>query len=181
MRAPKLAVIRLSDSEKHISKAKIPVEVEREDGTLLMGFMFVSPQSRLSDTINDSREFLPFEDSTGKFVLLCKSSLITVTPLKQDRETYEGNDPFRILEVPEDISVAALKKSYFKLCVEHHPDKLKSLGLPEEFIELANIRMSRINEAFQRAVKLRTFAIEEAREEAEENAEPEAEAEPAAT
>lgn len=155
----------MSDPEQRISKVKLPVEIEQDDGTVLMGFVFVSPQGRLSDTINDARPFLPFETSTGKFCVFRKSALLSVTPLNQEREVYEGNDPFRLLGVDEDTSIADLKKTYFKLCIDQHPDKLKGMGLTEEFIELANIRMARINEAFQRAVKIKTFADAEAAKE----------------
>lgn len=148
----------MSDPDKKIAKQKLPVEIERDDGTLLMGFVFISPQGRLSDLINDSRTFLPFESSSGKFSLLSKSSLLSVAPLNQEREIYEGNDPFQVLGLSEEISLAELKRTYFKLCIDHHPDKVKGLGLPDEFVELANIRMARINEAFQRAFKLKAFA-----------------------
>lgn len=148
-------------ADDKIAKAKLPVEIERADGSQLMGFVFTKPQGRLSDLVNDSRSFLPFESSSGRFCLLSKASLLTITPLNQERETYEGNDPFRILGVTEDINLGDLKKAYFRLCLDHHPDKIKGLGLPDEFIELANIRMARINEAFQRAFRLKSFAEEE--------------------
>lgn len=63
--------------------------------------------------------------------------------------------PYDVLEVSKDISDADLKKHYRKLVAENHPDKLVARGVPEEFIKLANEKLSSINEAYDEIQKLR--------------------------
>ena len=42
----------------------------------------------------------------------------------------------------------AITKRYKVLIKEYHPDRLQGLGLPKEFIQLANKKLSSINEAY---------------------------------
>ena len=44
------------------------------------------------------------------------------------------------------IQISELKKKYYKLAKEYHPDTLVSKGLPDEFLKFANERLSSINE-----------------------------------
>lgn len=155
----------MSDEDK-ILKNKLPVEIERDDGSLLMGFLFVGQTARLSDLLNDKRVFLPFETSLGKFFALKKESIVTVTPLDQAQESYEGQDAYRILGVTQSMSFVEIKQAYIRLCTEHHPDKIRGLGLADEYVELANLTLSRINEAFQRIAKASQAAHAEAATEA---------------
>ena len=39
-------------------------------------------------------------------------------------------------------------KKYRSLIKEYHPDRLQGLGLPRDFIQLANKKLSSINEAY---------------------------------
>lgn len=161
----------MSDPESRVTKVKIPVEIERDDGATLTGFLFSGQTTRLSDLMNDNRKFLPFETPLGKFSTIKKESILSVTPLKQARQVYGGNDPYRILGVSEETSFAEMKEAYLQLTTEHHPDKIRGMGLADEYVELANMKMSRVNEAFQRIAKLRATAAkaEEERESAATN------------
>ena len=55
---------------------------------------------------------------------------------------------------PSD-SDGEIKKKYFKLVKEYHPDTLISKGLPEEFLKFANERLANINKSYDRIVKIR--------------------------
>lgn len=57
-------------------------------------------------------------------------------------------DPYKILGVTRNTDFADIKKAYRKLVMENHPDKLIARGVPEEFIEIANEKLARINAAF---------------------------------
>ena len=140
-------------SEDKITKVKLPVEIVLDDGKIMTGFLFLGQTARLSDTMNDNRIFMPFETALGKFCTLKKAAIVSVTPLDQNREFYDGNDPYRILGVSENTSYVEIKQTYIRLCTEHHPDKIRGLGLADEYVELANLTLSRINEAFQRITK----------------------------
>ena len=65
-----------------------------------------------------------------------------------------AND-YKILQCSASDSSEEIKKKYFKLVKEYHPDTLVSKGLPEEFLKFANERLANINKAYDRIIKYR--------------------------
>ena len=68
-----------------------------------------------------------------------------------------GPDPYKILGVGREASVAQIKRAYRKLMSQHHPDKLVSRGLPEEMVELAKEKARDINQAYDQIKQSRGF------------------------
>lgn len=64
-------------------------------------------------------------------------------------------DPYAILGVSRADSDTQIKASYRRLAVENHPDKLMADGLPQEFIDLANDRLAKINAAYDQICEQR--------------------------
>jgi DnaJ-domain-containing protein 1 len=142
----------ISDSQK-IPKEKLEVEIELDDGRSMMGTVYISPRGRLTDMLNDERMFMPFETADGRFMALKKSALRSAAPLTDGKKAYEGNDPFEILGVSANASLDEIKQAYHRLCAENHPDRLGGMGLSQDYVELANVRMARINDAYRRIQK----------------------------
>ncbi|MCF8474315.1 MAG: TerB family tellurite resistance protein [Emcibacter sp.] len=67
----------------------------------------------------------------------------------------DSSDPYTILGVTREATVKEIKLAYRKLIKEHHPDILASQGLPQEFIEVANAKLSVINVAYDQIEKER--------------------------
>lgn len=65
------------------------------------------------------------------------------------------DDPYAILGVARDADMATIKTAYRKLVRENHPDALIAKGLPQEFIDLAQEKMSALNAAYERIEKER--------------------------
>ncbi len=143
------------ESDEKISKWKIEVQVELDNGTRLLGFLFVNPTQRLSDLLNDQRSFLPMQTADGLIVQLAKSTIAKVVQLDQKAEAEAITDPYDILGVSPRVSDEKLKESYHALCNGYHPDKLVSVGVAPEFIDLANSRITRIIDAYRRVRNLR--------------------------
>ncbi len=76
-------------------------------------------------------------------------------PLDQHIEQDKISDPYDILGVPPSVSDEDLNKFYHKVCTENHPDKVRSSGLSPQFAEMANSRMVRINDAYERILSMR--------------------------
>ncbi len=64
-------------------------------------------------------------------------------------------DPYEVLGVSREARDDEVKSAYRKLIHENHPDKLMAQGLPQEFIDLANEKMSAINAAYDKIKKVR--------------------------
>jgi len=75
--------------------------------------------------------------------------------LRASFDTPEKSSPYEILGVTGDATDDEIKKTYRKLIVENHPDKLMAQGLPQEFIDLANEKMAAINSAYDAIKKQR--------------------------
>lgn len=75
------------------------------------------------------------------------------------RHTYETNkDPYAVLGLSRDAPFETIKKHYRALVAESHPDRLMGRGVPEEFLAIANSRMSALNTAFAAIEKERRAA-----------------------
>lgn len=82
-----------------------------------------------------------------------------------DEQTFErvtelrldgGNaDPYQVLGVTADDDDNAIKAAHRKLVRENHPDHLIAKGMPEEFVDIANEKLARINDAYDRVKKQR--------------------------
>jgi DnaJ like chaperone protein len=70
----------------------------------------------------------------------------------------DAEDPYQILGVAHDADEKTVKAAYRKLIRENHPDRLVAEGMPQEFVELANEKMAKINAAYDRVRKQRGFS-----------------------
>lgn len=58
------------------------------------------------------------------------------------------HDPYTILGVTSDMSIAEIRKVWRRLVRETHPDSMMARGVPEEAIRLAEKRLIDINQAW---------------------------------
>lgn len=62
-------------------------------------------------------------------------------------------DPYSVLDVPHDASLAEVRRAWRKLVHDTHPDKMMARGLPEEAVKLAENRLMAINRAWEEISK----------------------------
>jgi DnaJ like chaperone protein len=62
---------------------------------------------------------------------------------------------YKTLGVTLDMSDLEIKKVYREKCIQFHPDKLASKGLPEEFMKYANEQLATVNTAYDTIEKHR--------------------------
>ncbi len=146
------------ESDEKIDKWPVEVEVNLNGGERLLGILFVKPMQRLSELLNDTREFLPLRTTDGLIVHIRKSTIAKAVQLNQNVESGAIVDPYEVLGVAPRINDEDLKKTYHKLCSHNHPDKLLSLDLSPEFADMANSRLRRIIDAYNRIVVMRCGA-----------------------
>ena len=63
------------------------------------------------------------------------------------------NNPYEILGLSPSVDPKTVNQTWKKLIKENHPDRLIGEGMPEEFIESANQKLSLINEAYEEIKK----------------------------
>ena len=75
-------------------------------------------------------------------------SLNNIFEAKISTDNISINRSYKILGLSKNASLEQVSNQYRKLIKEYHPDKLQGMGLPKEFIELANQKLSAINKAY---------------------------------
>ena len=63
---------------------------------------------------------------------------------------------YQVLECTPDMSDDDIKKIWRQKCMEYHPDKLASKGLPDQFMQYAHEQLAKVNDAYDTIKKART-------------------------
>lgn len=77
--------------------------------------------------------------------------------IKESHMGPDQSDPYTVLGVSPDATDKEIKSAYRKQIKEHHPDLLMAQGVPEELIDVANEKMTAINEAYDKISKIRNI------------------------
>jgi hypothetical protein len=137
------------DTGQKKARNKYAVEVELDDGRVRTMFVFVAPAMRVIDVLNDERAFMPFETTEGTIVIYKKTAIRRLTELFAAERTAT-RDPYDIIDVSAKATDKELHEAYLRAIAAVHPDHIQSLGLPQEFLELATKRAMAINDAYDR-------------------------------
>ena len=70
------------DSDQRRKKSRIEVELYLDDGSHFLGKFGIGQSERLSDMMNDDRNFLPLETSEGHVVMIRKTVISKVVQLE---------------------------------------------------------------------------------------------------
>ena len=65
------------------------------------------------------------------------------------------DEAYKTLDCTPEMSDEEIKRAYRRKCIEYHPDKLSSKGLPAEFMQYANEQLAKVNEAYDTIKKIR--------------------------
>ena len=75
----------------------------------------------------------------------------------KERHNSSGlSDPYKILGLENGANFTEVKNKYKQLIKEYHPDKLIAQGVPKELIDVANRKLSSINDAYDRIEKMQS-------------------------
>ena len=85
------------DANQRRKKSQIEVELYLDDGSHFLGKFGVGQTERLSDMMNDDRDFLPFETSDGQVVMIRKTVISKVVQLGPDRSEPAPGDRIRLI------------------------------------------------------------------------------------
>ncbi len=103
---------------------------------------------------------MPSCAADGRFMVIKKTACVLVSPASAEAKEYVGNNPYQILGVSDNATLDQIKEAYRALVAENHPDRLASMNLSQELLDVATNRMSRINDAYTRIQKQAEAAAE---------------------
>lgn len=141
------------NSQTKKTRHKVMMRVELDDGIERLMALFVAPNTRVSDTLNDNRLFLPFEAADGTTEIIRKEAIRRVVPMESS--TRPGRGPYDILGVSETATDAEIKTAYHKAIAPVHPDAIGAMNLPPDFVALATRMAAQANDAYAKIKKLR--------------------------
>lgn len=141
------------NSQNKKTRVKILMRVELDDGIERLLALFVAPGTRVSDTLNDNRLFLPFETADGGTELIRKEAIRRIVPMEST--TRPGRGPYEILGISENATDAEVKAAYHKAITPVHPDNIQAMNLPPDFVALANRMAAQANEAYAKIKRAR--------------------------
>ncbi len=73
------------------------------------------------------------------------------TQSRQDSDRQSAADPWQVLGVRRDASPEEIKKAYYELVKQYHPDRVNSLG--PELQALAREKTTQLNRAYEQLQK----------------------------
>lgn len=135
------------------TRKKIAVGLDTGEGEELV-YMFVMPGERVIDTLNDDREFLPFERPDGSLTIIAKKTILRLSPMESGR-ALETSDPYELLGIDHGASDSEVQEAYHRAVSAVHPDRVHSLNLPADFLEMATRRAAQLNDAYRKIRKAR--------------------------
>lgn len=141
------------NSQNKKTRVKILMRVELDDGSERLLALFVAPGTRVSDALNDNRQFLPFETADGATELIRKEAIRRIVPMEST--TRPGRGPYDILGIPENATDAEVRAAYHKAIAPVHPDNIGAMNLPPDFVALANRMAAQVNEAYAKIKRAR--------------------------
>jgi DnaJ-domain-containing protein 1 len=123
-----------------------------------LAYMFIAPAQRVTDVLNDEREFLPFERPDGSVLVVAKRIIRSITPMETGRKVNE-NDPYDLLGLTPAATDEEVEAAYRRAAAALHPERVQALGLPSDFLEMATRRAALLNDAFRKIKALRKAEV----------------------
>jgi DnaJ-domain-containing protein 1 len=145
----------LDTRRNKVTRYKVAISINRDssEGEEL-AYMFIAPAQRVTDVLNDEREFLPFERPDGSLFVVAKRTIRCITPMEIGRRINE-KDPYDLLGLTPAATDDEVHDAYRHSIAAVHPDRVHSLGLPTDFLEMATRRAGQLNDAFRKIRALR--------------------------
>ncbi|MGV6800316.1 MAG: J domain-containing protein [bacterium] len=128
-------------------KKKLFVEFSLTNETIIQGEVFVAPEERLIDLLNDQRQFLPLEVGESEIRGIAKSSILEARVIAA--EPVATKNPWRVLKLQSGASLAEARAAWMKQLKATHPDRIAALGLDESIEYAARKACQRINQAYE--------------------------------
>lgn len=136
---------------------RIPAAITLTSGDALNGAVIAAGNGRLTEVLNAPSAFVEFHSHTGEVRHLNKAAIVSIDPLNAgaaDQLTKRNVeaavfDPYAILGMNTQASVAELHQAYLNLARTYHPDRFAAAGLPAEVTEYIGAMAKRINAAWE--------------------------------
>lgn len=154
-----------SDSGARLKRT--PATLRLRSGETERATALVPNHRTLRDELNDPSPFLEVELPSGTRAFMLKIGIDRLDPDPTEarggrgpagergfggdgRSRFEAEDPRVVLGIPPEAGPEEARRNYLDLARAYHPDRLASLGLPDELVAHAGRVLARVNAAYGR-------------------------------
>jgi DnaJ-domain-containing protein 1 len=145
----------VKDQANKLPRDRLEAQVQLADGKEVIMTFFTAPHQRLSDLLNEPRNFLPVETADGRMSILAKSAIRWAAPLEQAQ--ISSADPFSVLGLRDTASDDEVRATYQRLLADFDATRLRALNLAPPYLEFANTQRARLTDALHRIAQQRGF------------------------
>ncbi len=134
----------------------IAIDVTLNSGASMRGHIVAGITGKLVETLNKPEPFIEFIKSSGEVVLIAKSSIAAVAPVKVNKtdqlskrlqETGLPN-PHTVLGIPQNANHMEVQNAYHSLARRYHPDHFSGREIPPEVLQYVSAMFQRITAAY---------------------------------
>lgn len=134
----------------------IPVNVTLSSGKTVQGHVFGGMTGKLADILNKDEPFLEFAKPSGEVILIAKSSIAAVAPVKVARTDQLSRrmretgipDPHQVLGLQRGANQMEVQNAYHSLARRYHPDHFSGREIPDEVLQYVSAMFQRITAAY---------------------------------
>jgi len=111
----------MASSKSTISRTRTKVRLINFNDAITEGYIFLAYSQRISDLLNDDREFLPLESQAGEMRVVSKRAIMEIEILVDDEKTKRSGgevvslisgNAYDILGAPQDADDAIVRAIY---------------------------------------------------------------------
>ncbi|WP_031552340.1 J domain-containing protein [Parvularcula oceani] len=135
------------------SKKRLMVRLCLNGGREVEGEVFVAPEERLVDLLNDARAFVPLETAEGEVMSVAKTAIESAQLIQE--APSEARDPYALLRIERTAPDDEIRRAWMNRLKACHPDRLAALNLDEEVVYAARKTAQRINAAYDEVMRHR--------------------------
>ncbi len=137
-------------------KSKLLVRFCLNAGENVEGDVFLARGERLTDLLNDERNFVPIDVGNGRVDMVAKAAIASVHSLGEAQPV--SGDPYQLLRVNPEASDEEVRAAWMKRLKSCHPDRLAALNLDQEILNAARSVSQQINAAYDQIMQSRRAA-----------------------
>lgn len=131
---------------------RILVEIKHHDNAVSIGYVFLSEEETLYQHFNKGLAFIELEIFSGEHIFIALPDIKAFKECDtQNDSVYNiwSFDPYKVMDVPQDIDKEALQAEYNKILQMIHPDIIENHHLHPAFKAIARDLTRRIISAFE--------------------------------
>ena len=137
-----------------VERVTLAVTLTLVSGERVQGDLLLARAQKLHEVMNRPEQFLEFAARDGRIMVIGKNSIASAATMelpRTDQLTKQtgANDPYKVLEVDRNATLAMVRSAYHAKARLYHPDQFANHPLPTEVTEYLNAMFIHVQAAYE--------------------------------